>query len=526
MAREYNTAEARFVEDKMYRPPIELMANVIKNVDNELEQKEAAIYSLADQLKAEALKVDEPRLREIISGYHNRIDDLSNQLQENPLEFRRKTSDIRNLGREIAKDWNQGGEVFAIQENKRMYDDYVKRHLERVKATKGYVTQDDVNYARQFFLDNFGKMGGTSYQQGAYNTIPLEDLNAFVNLEDLSEERGKGYLADAAELLNAYSDGRYMYTSVDKKEQVKFNDILQGVTSAMYNDKELMDYYNQQIRFGRLTPEEVQNKIGAAAARVATKYSYTKTEEGKKSITGDPFAEENLRHAHAMARQKQQQESEMTKAFIDEGIPQDVIDAINKDVYTFDKEKSDFAYLLGFYPNETPSFDEMKKRINVLSTLGTSPQTTKKYMDQLTALEKNYSSKSIAGFGNYAQYTSAKEASDAKKVVIEQLKNPTNLGGNMKIQIFTGNGKKSGTLNTLSQKDKKGNSIISLYDDEGIPNTNLFASDSWQPYIPDVNVKDKHGKPKVYWVGRVNTNEGNSVPAMITSDDFNVRTYK
>jgi len=184
MGRFYRTAKPEFVDNNMYTPPVELMAGVIKNADAQIKENETALLSLYDKLQAQSLKQDEPRLKEIINDYQSQIEGMAKKIQEDPMAFRKEIGNIRQLGRTINNDWTKG-EVATIQGNKVARDTWVKDHLEKAKREKGYVTQDDMTYAQQQ-ADSMFK--GTNYKgPGDYEQWKQENLNAFVNLEDLGK---------------------------------------------------------------------------------------------------------------------------------------------------------------------------------------------------------------------------------------------------------------------------------------------------------------------------------------------------
>ena len=91
MGRFYQTAKPTFVRDNVYTPPFELISKVIANADSQIQENENALISLNDKLQAQGLAVDKPRLKEIINGYHSKIDELTTKLQKNPLEFTKDT---------------------------------------------------------------------------------------------------------------------------------------------------------------------------------------------------------------------------------------------------------------------------------------------------------------------------------------------------------------------------------------------------------------------------------------------------
>ena len=289
MGRFYKTEKAEFIKDKMYQPPIELMTQVLTNVGKQIDAQEAVTVGLYDKLKAEGLSADQPRLQEIISGYTSQVDELASSIAEDPLSFGKKKSELKQLARKISTDWGAQGEVGAIQNNKLASDNWLKEELEKVKKTKGYVLEQDVTNAKMMANRMFQAKGGTGFKgPGQYNQWAQEGLNAFVNVEDISEDRAKGYVADAVASSGAYSDGQTIWSTNSKTEKVDRKTIVDGVQSAMINDMELNNYYDQQIRLGLMSPQEKQLRFKMAAERVANKYAFSKTESGRDRKGEDP----------------------------------------------------------------------------------------------------------------------------------------------------------------------------------------------------------------------------------------------
>ena len=499
MGRFYKTSVSQFVDKNIYTPPWELMSKVIANTDSQIQENETALLSLHDKLQAQSLAVDEPRLKEIINGYTNQIDELAGKIQQNPLEFRRDTGAIRNLGRQIHTDWTQG-EVAAIQGNKSARDAWVKEHLERTKAKQGYVTQDDVTFANSAFDKQFNEKGGTKYDNGKYNAYTTENLNAFVNLEDIGEERAKGYISDVVQKNGAYSDGKYMYTSESKKEFVPLNTIKQGVMSSMLNDKELMAYYGQQVRLGRYSQEEVAGKIEAAANRVAEKYSFTKEEAGKKSVSGDPFALENLRtkndiklegikFGYDMKKKEAEWEHENKKEL--SGVVRNVnANTIEKSQYVTQSYQNQLGVIgskLGLGANV--SEQQIKDKLNYLkSKKGLSDASYNQIMNDVKyANESRKKGMWEASYTSLSDVFGVKSAVTAQKSMNAYTKDPKNLYG-VPLRIDLGNGyRMKGTVNELKNKVlANGKKVFNITNDDGEA-LNILGVDSALPVVYDEN---------------------------------------
>ena len=274
MGRFFQTQEVELSKDHIYQPPVELMAKVIENADTQIQANETALLSLYDKLQAEGLKVDKPRLQEIIKGYQSNIDNMATELQQDPLGFRKRMASIKQLSRDISNDWSKG-EVAKIQGNKQARDNYQKLLDERVK--QGKIMQEDANKALQLFDS---KYTGIGYEgPNKYNTYQTENLNDYINAMDVADKIGKGWEADLKAKGYQYADGQWIRSVNGSTEKVDFNEVKNAIEKGLLADKELMGYYEQQVKLGFMTPQEVSKKLSDVTNVVANKYSYTKTKE-------------------------------------------------------------------------------------------------------------------------------------------------------------------------------------------------------------------------------------------------------
>lgn len=303
MARFYKTAKADFIQNKMYQPPIELMAQVIGNADKQILANETANLSLYDKLNAQGLAADNPRLQEIIGGYKSQIDEMATKLQQNPLEFRRETGNIRNLAKNIQDNWTSG-EVAAIQANKQIRDKFVKDYLERVKDKDGRVLQQDVNNAVALFDKKYNTGGGANYKgPNQYNQYYTEDLNPYSDINAIAETVGKGWEADMTSQGYANVGGQWIREGVNGKEVADEKQIKTAIQTRLLSDPEVTGYYGQQLRFGAITADELKNKIEDAANVYASKYGYVKN-TSTSSVKANPYTTQAIDNANDIAKMK------------------------------------------------------------------------------------------------------------------------------------------------------------------------------------------------------------------------------
>lgn len=174
MGRFFQQAMPEFIDDNMFNLPAELMQNVLLNKEKAVDDTLAANAALLDKLQAQGLKVDEPRLKEIISGYESRVDEISNKILQDPMNYNNYSESIRQLGRDVNKDWSIG-EVAGIQSNRKAYFDWVKTMDEEAKKNPDLYANGQLDALKKKVLTGYG---GISYDPdtGGYNTIETEDL--------------------------------------------------------------------------------------------------------------------------------------------------------------------------------------------------------------------------------------------------------------------------------------------------------------------------------------------------------------
>lgn len=283
MARFYKTARPQYL-DYMYELPQEAILKAVQVADSGITANATTNEALKGLLKLNSLKQDQPDANRILSGYENQINTLAQQIQENPLQYRRKSADIGNLQRTIMKDFTSG-DAFSIQNN------YNTRQANYEAMKEDYKKNPD-----KYAYDDLEKLQGqldnkyTGYKKGMYN---VDRLREFVDINDF-DKLGKDYEADIIERTGAYKgeDG-FLYTDETKTKQVDGNQIKQHILEAMSNDKKLNDYYRQQIQLGNLgkNPQESANRylemLNETATRIGEKYGYKESKSGRTSIKND-----------------------------------------------------------------------------------------------------------------------------------------------------------------------------------------------------------------------------------------------
>jgi len=194
MGQFYKGAEATFIDDAMFKLPYELMGNVIDKKDKEIQTDIDERTALADLLKAQGLKPDEPRLQQIMKGYQDQIDASVQEIYKNPLEYNR--AGVQRLKRAINEDFTLG-EVGAIQGNKAAYDAWVKSEEEKIKKDPSLYAPGLFDKMKAAKLEEYEKIGGVSYKgANEYNTVKTEEAIGVKETLTVLDELMKGAIPD------------------------------------------------------------------------------------------------------------------------------------------------------------------------------------------------------------------------------------------------------------------------------------------------------------------------------------------
>ena len=271
MGRYFKAQEVELNRDFIYQPPIELMAKVIQGKDLAVDKYNEYQASIDEKLKAEGLKADEPRLREIINNYHSQIDERAKIIQSNPLEAAKEMGALKALGRDISDNWSQG-EVAKIQGNKKLRDKYVEDLNKRKDVSEEWKTKALEKFDKEFTGTNFDN-------SGKYNDYKYENLNDKFDINEFLNKNLNGFEANGKKYSKDTVSGQWIKSDGDSTEEVTFDELYKTGKQLLDSNQEAKDYYNQSQRLGFLTPEQVGYEVENALTGYADKYSYKKEEE-------------------------------------------------------------------------------------------------------------------------------------------------------------------------------------------------------------------------------------------------------
>jgi hypothetical protein len=252
MARFYKTATPAFVDNKMFELPWQLMANTLMNKEKAVDTEIGEANSFLDKLTAQGLSPDQPRIKEVIGGYENRINEVVSNIKKNPMDYNKYADTIRTLGRDINKDWSMG-EISKIEANRKAYTDYSTQLDEAVKKNPDKFSPNQIDLLKQRELNKYKQSGGAGYnpQSGIYNQFSGEDALQLDNVTDtLNKNVGKYIKADSGEQAYLNNEGKWMLKTHKGEEAVSREKLEAAAQAYLQSSPELVSAIKQRTDLG------------------------------------------------------------------------------------------------------------------------------------------------------------------------------------------------------------------------------------------------------------------------------------
>lgn len=317
MGRFYQTAEPTFVDDAMFKAPHELQAQLLERKEKQVDDEIASAVTMLDKLQAEGLKADQPRLKEIIGGYEQKVNDIVSRIKENPMDYYKQNTAIRQLGRDINKDWTIG-EVAGIQGNKKAYFDWTKNLDDEIKKNPKLYAAGQGDALKSAILNGYKGIGYDA-NTGNYNPLQTEEI---AGMQDMTS-----FLKDVMD--NAVQDTNTTVKWDNDKGQYR---VKGEKTDKYYSKDQLQDLYsnalstNPDLLAGLKQREKLQldgfsgnfdangQPVLAPGNYVAEGLDYMLNKYGGKETVRDSSKTYNkmwdAEYAYSMEKRKEQEETD------------------------------------------------------------------------------------------------------------------------------------------------------------------------------------------------------------------------
>ena len=282
MGQFYKAEKIDHVANPIYQPPIELMAKVLEAKDKIVDEGIAKTEQLNKALlDIQVLDADNPRAQEKMDKYKSKIAEISAKIQQNPLEYTRSTGDMTALTNELQNELTDG-ELGVLINQKKTYDTWKALQIDRIKETKGAVTQRDLDNIDAAYMKAYRDAGGANYQgKDKYNKLNLENVAEYVDIMDFASKLGEKVASDktAGEV---WTQGGYDYDQggTEFRDPKKIRDV---VAANIERNKTLQAYYDQQKRLGLMTPGQIEAEKQLAIDAAIRQWAYVKKGDIKRS---------------------------------------------------------------------------------------------------------------------------------------------------------------------------------------------------------------------------------------------------
>lgn len=291
--------------DFMYQLPKELMMMGIQNADNQndiLNEKLALFDDKATTVPY--LPQDKDRVQQKAKDYQDAVRQQAQVLKDNPQDWRKQMSNIRDLGRQLQTDLTTG-ELSSIQSNHAAYQNWLSNETKRLD--KGDITADWLNTAQSKYLSDFK---GTNYNPTLKtgNVLRPEVIAKHVDINKKFDDYLKEVKANTVEESKVSSSGAYMYKMKGSHEWVGEERLQQIAADKFTADDETKAFLRQGAKLGVLDPLKT---LSSAMSGAVSTYAFDKI---KKDLDVDPNqvwihndseSQQNARQANSQAHESQ-----------------------------------------------------------------------------------------------------------------------------------------------------------------------------------------------------------------------------
>lgn len=265
----------------LYTPPVDTVYKTVEFLQKRYDFNRA----LVDQLKTtyiNALPQDKAKAAMIQKSWNDAIDSL---VKDSGGNFANISKGLNELTSTIRSQLAPTGEAGAIVNNFNLYQDWLKRHQDRV--TKGEIIGADLAQASNYFLSNFG--GTNPDEAGVYAQIQLDDLSNYVPLDEMSRK-----IANEVKPIkgkrgtHVLKDGLFIYNSIES-EGVSKERIQEAVGTTLAGDARVMSYLRDKLKYAGGDPSKVSEFLSSYAGSLGEALAY-ENEFTDQKLTRDPMA--------------------------------------------------------------------------------------------------------------------------------------------------------------------------------------------------------------------------------------------
>jgi len=292
MGRFYKTSKPEMI-DFMYQLPEQAILGAIKSADAKVAAGEQLLSDYLKQLDVQALYPDEEAKNAAVKEIENQIKQHTLVLKDNPVEFLKEQTKIRDLGRNLNERLTRG-DLAAYQGNYNIRQKYLEEAKKRATDKDGTIRMQDVDAAMKAFDLNYAINKGAQYnlESGKYNPYGTENLVNYLDDSKLAKETAEGWVSTNTKSWEESVEGIHWKKVTTESDILGLEPLAMGIWNTMDNNENLKDYRLQNLRL-EAQAEAALTKGDAEAIFNRKKDQYFGVRDNNNQLALKPVLDEN-----------------------------------------------------------------------------------------------------------------------------------------------------------------------------------------------------------------------------------------
>jgi len=354
-----------------YKQPLEVISQALQ-VKQQAYDKNAALADQLLSMSINSMDADRASANALTRGYQQTVDQMAEQYNG---DYSKMGRELMGLARKIRKDFTSGGEAFAYEYNKSLYDKWLDFSQKASLSGRGPSVQQ-VNLGNAYILNNY-KGAGYNKETGTFSSLQTPNLVEYQEMSTLVDTFAKNVVPNkVASGEWEVNNGKVWYKNKVGIQEVTPDRIQAAVREGLRSHQGWQAYANQMEQFGAPITEEMYN---SQVNRAINSFAY-RWKESDQDIMVNPFAlkayEKSLETPepqpmtsyYSPARSKGQP-TERQKAEGAVGIPTS-FDASDFNTWSFSAAPGGRMGSFTVQRNKDQSFDQYMKRADVVNKYG------------------------------------------------------------------------------------------------------------------------------------------------------------
>ena len=261
----YKTASPESV-DFMFKLPQEQLISAMQfqeqNIDTQYQQ--AALFQ-DKLLTLKSLDPDSEEVKKYIKDMESQVNDLTMNLQNNPMNWKKQMPQIRDLATKIQKDFTSGAPAhWMSQYNSFQTADAAMKAKINKPESEGGITPLQYEKWKAYTLGQYKNSGGAAYnmETGTGNSIAIEELYPNIDINALVKKYTDDIVSNSEKRVTETVGGRYIQEYLVNGEYVTKERVMEIALNTLLADNRVMPFLDQGHRMGYMSGvyEDVNGK--------------------------------------------------------------------------------------------------------------------------------------------------------------------------------------------------------------------------------------------------------------------------